>query len=77
MTVFVNNMEIRVFRGARVKDAIRAYFAGIREAIPYEWPVIADQYGNITDYDGELLSLQRLYTIDHRIANETEPYENL
>ncbi|MBW6490044.1 MAG: hypothetical protein K0B15_02505 [Lentimicrobium sp.] len=76
MTVFVNNLEIKVFRGARVMNAIKLYYSGIYEEIPKELPVIVDHYGNIIDFDGELLNLQRLYIIDPQVLNKADQYEN-
>jgi hypothetical protein len=76
MTVFVNNIEVNLFSGARVIDAIRAYYTNIHHNLPDEIPVALDDFGNIVEMDGEISHLQRLYTIDHEVLLETDQYEN-
>jgi hypothetical protein len=59
MKVFVNEKEITLFRGAKVKDAILSFDRKIlREPALYE---ILDIYGNQTDVDGALQEGSRLF----------------
>ncbi|MDR1595041.1 MAG: hypothetical protein LBS43_11250 [Prevotellaceae bacterium] len=52
MKVFVNNKEIILFEGAKVKDAVLSFDKKIlREISLYE---ILDKYGNQTGIDGAL-----------------------
>ena len=76
MIVFVNNVEISIYRGARVKDVLRAYFRCIHQEFPEKDPVTLDQYGNIIEMDGRLSQLKRIYTLDIEALNQTGNYEN-
>ncbi|PIE87558.1 MAG: hypothetical protein CSA01_00170 [Bacteroidetes bacterium] len=55
MKVSVNNREITIFNGAKVKDAVRAYFTIENQAVPDPFPVVRDSYGNRVGGDGSLL----------------------
>jgi hypothetical protein len=58
MKVFVNDKEIRIFQGAKVKDAILCFDRTILNQMSlYE---IVDKYGNTTDIDGALQEGSRL-----------------
>lgn len=76
MIVFVNNVEISIFSGARVQDALRAYYRNIHQNFPDMAPVTLDQYGNIIEMDGKVSQLKRIYTIDNESLNQTVNYEN-
>ncbi|MDR1169975.1 MAG: hypothetical protein LBK97_03980 [Prevotellaceae bacterium] len=59
MKIFVNNKEITLFRGAKVKDAVLMFDRKVlREISSYE---ILDKYGNQTDVDGALQEGSRLF----------------
>jgi hypothetical protein len=59
MKVFVNDKEITLFEGAKVKDAILSFDKkALREISLYE---ILDRYGNQTDIDGALQEGSRLF----------------
>jgi hypothetical protein len=59
MKVFVNNREIILFRGAKVKDAVLNFDKKILcEISSYE---ILDKYGNQIDIDGALQEKSRLF----------------
>jgi hypothetical protein len=59
MKVFVNEKEIILFRGAKVKDAVLSFDRKIlRETAQYE---ISDIYGNQTGVDGALQEGSRLF----------------
>jgi hypothetical protein len=59
MKIFVNNKEFRLFRGAKVKDAVLIFDRKIlREISLYE---ILDKYGNQTDIDGALQEGRQLF----------------
>jgi hypothetical protein len=59
MKVFVNDKEITLFEGAKVKDAVLSFDKRIiREISQYE---ILDKYGNHTDIDGALQEKSMLY----------------
>lgn len=61
MIIFVNDIEIRVFAGARVIDAVRAYYAEIGRAIPHKTPIAKDRYGNTVAIDGRLSEGNHIY----------------
>ena len=76
MVVFVNNVEISIFSGARIQDALRAYYRSMHQDFPDKAPVTLDQYGNIIEMDGKVSRLKRIYTIDNDVLTHTGHYEN-
>ena len=76
MIVFVNNMEISIFSGARVIDVLRAYYRSIHQGFPDKTPVTLDQNGNTIEMDGRISHLKRIYTIDDETLNQSGNYEN-
>jgi hypothetical protein len=59
LKVFVNDKEITLFQGAKVKDAVLSFDKKIlRDIASYE---ILDKYGNQTDVDGAIQEGSRLY----------------
>lgn len=59
MKVFVNEKEITLFEGAKVKDAVLSFDKRIiRKISQYE---ILDRYGNQTGIDGALLEGSELF----------------
>ena len=61
MKVYVNDKEITVFNGAKVVDAIRAYYTLNKTKWPCPLPIVTDGYGNIVAPDGELSEGNHLY----------------
>ena len=76
MIVFVNNVEINIFSGATVKDAIRAYYRNIQQNFPDKAPITLDQYGNIIEMNGKVSQLKRIYTIESEALNPKGTHEN-
>lgn len=76
MIVFVNNVEITIFSGSKVKDALSAYYRSIHQGFPVQAPVTLDQYGNIIEMDGRVSQLNRIYTIDNETLNQRGDYED-
>lgn len=64
MKVFVNNIEIDVFIGATVNDAVISYFTSIESSLPEPFPLIFDQFGNQIEPDGELTTNSQIFTIE-------------
>lgn len=61
MKVQVNHIELIIFEGAKVKDAIRKYYANQEIAIPNPLPKVKDRYGNLVAEDGALLPNTALF----------------
>lgn len=64
MVIFVNNISISLFEGAKLIDAIRSYYRVLHQTIPEELPIVVDNYGNIIEPDGELSAQSHLFIID-------------
>ncbi|MCB9016461.1 MAG: hypothetical protein H6541_11740 [Lentimicrobiaceae bacterium] len=64
MVIFVNNISISLFEGAKLIDAIRSYYRVLHQTIPEELPIVVDNYGNIIEPDGELSAQSHFYFID-------------
>lgn len=64
MEIFVNNICITVFEGARTVDAIRSYYRILQQPVPESFPVIFDSYGNTLEPDGALTSQNRIFIPD-------------
>ncbi|MDO5678950.1 MAG: hypothetical protein Q4G54_01370 [Pelistega sp.] len=54
MKVIVNKLELTIFSGATVADAIRAYFTSQNQRPPCPLPPVKDSYGNEVALDGAL-----------------------
>ena len=61
MKLFVNDEEITIHHGAKVLDAIRAYYAQRNKNLPQNLPMVSDAYGNSIAPDGELSEGNHLY----------------
>lgn len=72
MKVFVNNIEIYVFIGATVNDAVNYYFKSIQSPLPEPFPLVFDQYGNQIEPDGELSPNSQIFTVE---SDNTLNYE--
>jgi hypothetical protein len=59
MKVFVNDKEIVLFQGAKVKDAILSFDKSLLKKMSlYE---VSDKYGNQTEIDGALQDGSKLF----------------
>lgn len=61
MKVFVNEEEITIHQGAKVTDAIRAYYAQHDKKPPRKLPIASDAFCNSITPDGELSEKNHLY----------------
>ncbi len=55
MEITVNNTTLHIFEGAKVKDAIRMYYAQQDKSIPKPMPIVRDAFGHILGVEGSLL----------------------
>jgi 5'-nucleotidase / UDP-sugar diphosphatase len=55
MKIIVNNIQLELHNGAKVKDAVIKYYTQTGKNIPGPFPVVEDKYGNIVDIDGGLI----------------------
>ncbi|MCP5104494.1 MAG: hypothetical protein GY950_13995 [bacterium] len=62
MTVQMNDKEINVFAGARVRDVLLKYSKESYRAALSETLSVVDKNENAVDLDGEVSDGQRLYT---------------
>ena len=61
MKVIVNELELTIFSGATVADAIRAYFTSQNQRSPCPLPEVEDSYGNEVAHDGPLTEGSQLF----------------
>ncbi len=61
MKITVNNTELLIFEGARVKDVVRMYYAQQGKKLPDSMPVVEDAWGHQVGKDGSLLPNTKLY----------------
>lgn len=61
MNVRVNDIQLELHEGARVKDAVFKYYSDQGEELPKTMPVVVDRFGNILDTEGRLLEESALY----------------
>ncbi len=61
MKITVNNVSLSIFEGAKVKDAMRMYYAKIGKHFPDKIPVVRDTFGHRLGLDGALLPDSVLY----------------
>lgn len=69
MKITVNNLTIDIFTGARVIDAINAWYSQKGEKCPVPLPDTEDKYGNIVDNDGELSAGDSLFIKEKKKEN--------
>ncbi len=55
MKVTINNTTLHIFEGAKVKDAIRMYYAQQDKSIPNPMPIVRDAFGHTLGVEGSLL----------------------
>lgn len=61
MTVYVNDVELSLFEGACVIDAINCYICAMKQALSDQLPEITDRYGHLVAPEGALTEGCRLY----------------
>lgn len=61
MKVAINDIQLELHEGARVKDAVFKYYSHQGEELPKTMPVVADKFGNIIDPDGRLMEGSALF----------------
>ncbi|HNY52345.1 MAG TPA: hypothetical protein PK727_03895 [Bacteroidales bacterium] len=61
MNVTVNDIQLELYEGARVKDAVFKYYSNQGTVLPKAMPVVVDQSGNIIDKDSRLTEGTVLY----------------
>jgi len=59
--VFLNDRQLEIFEGARVKDAVLKYSKEKYRSTRSGETVVTDKYDNTVDPEGELADDQRLY----------------
>ncbi len=67
-------MPLTVFEGAKVKDAIRSYYAKKGKRLPKKIPVVRDGFGHKVGMDGVLLLGSVLY-IEQKAKKLKETFE--
>ena len=60
MKVYINQEEIAIFAGARVKDAILAYSQEIWKKVSKGELEVNDRFGNLTDPEGPIQEGQHI-----------------
>ena len=61
MIVYVNDMAVKTYYGAKVKSAIWAYFRDHDIPVKTEVKDIRDAYGNRIDMDGAIRPKSKIY----------------
>ncbi len=64
MKVTVNNIEVNVFQGAKVKEIVRIYYTKQNQKQPKELPLVRDSYGHKVGFEGSVLPNSALYIKD-------------
>lgn len=66
MKILVNNTELNLQNGARVRDAIAGYYRHAGRRVPERLPVAEDRFGNIVAPDGALTEGNSLFILSGR-----------
>lgn len=61
MRVFVNDIPVKTYYGAKVKSAIMAYFRDHDLSPKTEIKEVRDAYGNLIALDGSIRSNSKIY----------------
>lgn len=61
MKITINNVQIEIHNGAKVKDALIRYYSENKKKLPKSFPIVEDSYGNIVEEDGELSEGNKLF----------------
>lgn len=62
ISVFVNDTEVKVYRGMTVKHALIAFSASVHQAVEAGESIVVDQRGFRVGLDGSLGDGARIYT---------------
>ncbi|MHC1730807.1 MAG: bifunctional UDP-sugar hydrolase/5'-nucleotidase [Bacteroidales bacterium] len=66
MKITVNNTLLELRNGARVRDAIAAFYKHAGRKVPEKLPVAEDKFGNIVAHDGSLTDGNALFILSGR-----------
>lgn len=61
MKVFVNDIEVKTYYGAKVKSAVLVFLRNQHLPLNIEGMEVRDQWDNIVDMNGALSSNSRIY----------------
>ncbi len=61
MKITINNIELEIFDGAKVKDAVRLFYARQNKKNPAQMPEVRDAYGHRVGEGGTLLPDTKLF----------------
>lgn len=61
MKVFVNDIEVKTYYGAKVKSAVMAFLRNQQLPINLEGMEVRDQWNNVIDMNGSLRSNSKIY----------------
>lgn len=64
MKITVNNTDLDLFAGAKVKDAVAKYYSLQGRKSPKKFPAVEDRYGNRVAADGELTEGNVLFILE-------------
>ena len=61
MKVYVNDIEVKTYYGAKVKSAVMAFLRNQQLTINLEGMEVRDQWNNVVDMNGSLRSNSKIY----------------
>lgn len=61
MKVFVNDIEVKTYYGAKVKSAVMAFLRNQQLPIILEGMEVRDQWNNVIDMNGSIRSNSKIY----------------
>ncbi len=61
MKVFVNDIEVKTYYGAKVKSAVMAFLRNQQLPINLEGLEVRDQWNNVIDMNGSIRSNSKIY----------------
>ena len=61
MKVFVNDIEVKTYYGAKVKSAVMAFLRNQQLPINLEGMEVRDQWNNVIDMNGSIRSNSKIY----------------
>lgn len=61
MKVYVNDIEVKTYYGAKVKSAVMAFLRNQQLPINLEGMEVRDQWNNVVDMNGSLRSNSKIY----------------
>jgi len=60
MKIIINELALELYNGAKIKDAVLAYFKQQGKELPKNFPQVEDRFGNQVAHDGSLQEGNRL-----------------